>query len=571
MKTGITTGLVLAAVVAVSLLILLSFTDFLRFHWAPNPENGADPGNNVAAVPNMNGRRGMNRRRRAVRRNPRFAHPRDRAAAGNNVDGGAGGQAPIPVANHEAEGVEEPPRGVVDPHDMGDVVNDDAIGGGEEVGQDPAAEAAQPGEPAADDPLAAGAAANEDGENGGGEDDDDMQLGADELQEVGVEIRVALLELLGVEGAFHVMFRNAAWLLAFVSLYIVIMGAFPYALGRMATAAVHNKLRAVTAALVPDLVVPTVVLDGLPVVQLLRLVWERSAAQGAPLQFFDFAYMGCGYGTVCLGVAALRLVGLGVQRLKLPGVFQSFVALSEQLAVVVKVGFLLVTRIFLLPLCLGSVVVGIAARTVLSHCSLEDWAALAATNAVGFYAVVWVAGITFMLTMTISVLQMREVLHPSFLARLIRPQEGHNELIASLVVDSATAHARRVLTSGTVYIILMLLFLYAPMLLYRHLSGLPALQAWRLADMFRVKVWYLLPQLQLPLEMLVCHVSFLSLLDRRKDIIGHMQHRWLVFACRQLGLTRFLLPLPAIVKPVRNMNSVVPIDRCLYSPAFCPL
>jgi hypothetical protein len=52
----------------------------------------------------------------------------------------------------------------------------------------------------------------------------------------------------------------------------------------------------------------------------------------------------------------------------------------------------------------------------------QYWVRLLAINAIGSYGLAWLAGITFMLSMTISILQLREVMHPDIFAKLIKPQ-----------------------------------------------------------------------------------------------------------------------------------------------------
>jgi E3 ubiquitin-protein ligase MARCH6 len=203
----------------------------------------------------------------------------------------------------------------------------------------------------------------------------------------------------------------------------------------------------------------------------------------------------------------------------------------------------------------GCVVLGIASQTVLPY-SLDAWAYLVSTNAVGAYSLAWSAGITFMLTMTVGVLQLREVLHPALCARLIRPQEGHDDLISSLVQEGGLLHARRVLTSTMVYLLLMVVFLYAPLRLYSFVAQFFLTDAQR-AGVFAFKVWYGVPLLQMPLELIVSHVVFLSLLDRKKDVMGTMQHQWLLVTCRWLGLTRFILPSPLIKKHVSDSVGIV--------------
>lgn len=56
-------------------------------------------------------------------------------------------------------------------------------------------------------------------------------------------------------------------------------------------------------------------------------------------------------------------------------------------------------------------------------------------------------GITFMLFVTVSVLQLREVVHPDLLSLIIRPQEPHPDLLGSLLQESGKTHARRMFMS----------------------------------------------------------------------------------------------------------------------------
>lgn len=51
-----------------------------------------------------------------------------------------------------------------------------------------------------------------------------------------------------------------------------------------------------------------------------------------------------------------------------------------------------------------------------------------------------------------------------------------------------------------------------------------------------------MPRLQVPLELLVFHLTMLALLEKYKNSIGQMQHHWLKFMSSQMGLTRYLLP-----------------------------
>ena len=175
-----------------------------------------------------------------------------------------------------------------------------------------------------------------------------------------------------------------------------------------------------------------------------------------------------------------------------------------------------------------------------------------AQNCVGACSLAWVSGITFMLTMTISVLQLREVLHPDFLAKIIRPQEPHMDLINSLVHEGGLLHIRRIAVSCLVYLMLMLLFLAIPVLILHQTCTLLSID-----PTFHLKFWYILPEVQIPLELLVLHVSFLAVLDKRKDLIGRLQHLWLLHLSNYMGATRYLIPLPlygTAFQPNNNNN-----------------
>ena len=52
-----------------------------------------------------------------------------------------------------------------------------------------------------------------------------------------------------------------------------------------------------------------------------------------------------------------------------------------------------------------------------------------------------------MLFVTVSVLQLREVVHPDLLSLVIRPQEPHPDLLGSLLQESGITHAQRMAMS----------------------------------------------------------------------------------------------------------------------------
>ncbi|CAN0471606.1 unnamed protein product, partial [Discosporangium mesarthrocarpum] len=110
-----------------------------------------------------------------------------------------------------------------------------------------------------------------------------------------------------------------------------------------------------------------------------------------------------------------------------------------------QVGVLLSLKMLLLPLllgvCLDSATLGVFGSTA------EERLLFMAEHLVGSLLLHWVLGITFMLFVTVSVLQLREVMHPDILSLIIRPQEPHPDLLGSLLQESGRTHARRMVMS----------------------------------------------------------------------------------------------------------------------------
>lgn len=97
-------------------------------------------------------------------------------------------------------------------------------------------------------------------------------------------------------------------------------------------------------------------------------------------------------------------------------------------------------------------------------------------------------------------------------------QEAHIDLITSLVNENAGLHVRRIVISMVVYILLMTLLLYLPILVARNLLIWCAAHS-SIVDYFvkigvlkfELRLWYFVPEIQLPLEILLSHVTFLSM------------------------------------------------------------
>ena len=174
-----------------------------------------------------------------------------------------------------------------------------------------------------------------------------------------------------------------------------------------------------------------------------RLILDKSNEAGRAVEMVDVFLLCVGYGTLFLVVFLAHSMAQIAARTELSRRAAAVVIEPiRALASVTKVGVLLFMRIFFLPMCLGACVM--STSNVLLQLPQSRWVDFVATNIVGSIALTWVLGITYMLTVTLSVLQLREVLHPDILAKSIRPQEPHLDLLSSLLNEPGGTHIRRI-------------------------------------------------------------------------------------------------------------------------------
>ena len=202
---------------------------------------------------------------------------------------------------------------------------------------------------------------------------------------------------------------------------------------------------------------------------------------------------------------------------------------------VMKICMLLFLKMVILPLTLGFSLD--LATLELFNATVQSRVLHASKDLFGSLLVHWVAGITFMLLVTVSVLQLREVVHPDLLARVVRPQEPQPDLLGNMLKERGFTHARRMLLSLSIYLGLLVVNVWAPGKLLIT-SGLS-----RSIPVFQPKIWHVvIPQLQIPLELLVFHLSMLAFLEKYKNCIGMLQHKWLVAVCDVMGLSDYMIP-----------------------------
>ena len=391
-----------------------------------------------------------------------------------------------------------------------------------------------------------------------------------------MEINVALDELLGLRGPLSTLVRNLLWLLAFNATYLGIFAFLPKTVG----SAVYTGILNTTTC---DTILKTVPFmysedeERLTFLGVINSLNEESSRLNTTFRLPDVATVTLGYFSMAAIIVIMRYFWNFVHfiRQKVSGGTQdtnpggdgqaprirrgqhhrqdqpanavndpagvdenegtAVGAVLDATVAVVKVGMLLFLKMFLLPLLLGLWLD--ASTTNLFGHTISDRIAFAGGDLFSFVLLHWVAGITFMLLVTVFLLQLREVTHPELLARMIRPQEPQPDLLGNLMHETVATHMKRMFLSLGIYAPLLTMHVTLPVKLFMA-SGLGAR-----FPFFQLHFWHvLMPKMQIPLELIVFHLSMLALLERYKNSIGGLQHRWMVFMCRRMGLTEYMMP-----------------------------
>ena len=398
-----------------------------------------------------------------------------------------------------------------------------------------------------------------------------------------MEINVALDELLGLRGPISTLVRNLLWLLAFNATYLGIFGFVPKTVGSLIYSSIFNTTLC-DNVLNSIPYVSSIDKNQTTVVSLLSRLEEESNNRNTTFKLSDFATVTLGYLSIASFVVLVRygLIvvqkggrifrrnsltaaqnnrdeapnlqrvqaqrihniqrGLGGENANdfgdddiIVGLGDSIGTAMDATVAIIKVCVLLFMKMFLLPLSLGLWLDASTTR-FFGH-DIASRLAFAGSDLFSFLLLHWVAGITFMLLVTVFLLQLREVIHPDILARLIRPQEPQPDLLGNLMHETVLTHMKRMLLSLAIYAPLLTLHVTLPIMLFQA-SGLE-----KIFTFFHLNFYHILtPQLQIPLELITFHLSMLALLERHKNTIGGLQHRWMKFMCQKMGLTEYILP-----------------------------
>lgn len=353
-----------------------------------------------------------------------------------------------------------------------------------------------------------------------------------------IEIHLILDEFIGIRAPVVNILMNASWLLLFNCLFIIIFGLFPYLLGSSVYSFFSNFFSSSFQSFFCTDAESTCMIDPIfmkfpfyEATLLVNTIHEESLKTDSIVKPIDISYILFGY-----TIAALFFLFLGNFIMMAYSLNPNVLSATTNRRVgmitsIVKVGFFLFVRIFCLPVVLGTIFLLIL--NIQTQYTTNQIVLFIAKDIVSFIYLSWASGISYMLTVTLSVLQLREVLHPRILANIIRSHEPHNTLLISLIVDSIPTHIRRIIISMIVYVVFLFLFVMLPLCAVNSLIPSPT----------PLEVWYGVPELQLPFELVLSHVIFLAVVDAKKDSFGLWQHQWFVFISKVFGMQRFILPI----------------------------
>lgn len=405
----------------------------------------------------------------------------------------------------------------------------------------------------------------------------------DQDDPIDMDINIALDELLGVRGPLLAVGRNLLWLLAFNAVYLGFFAFVPRTVGAAIGSIFFNTTMSQNFSMSDDENATEVIAfnftEKFSVVNLWQAIDAESSRQSAAFRLHDVATVLLGYLTLACAVIFFRFMWFLSHKVRFfrnahtrignhdfddvqeaidevnrlvhafghdgapvaeepHGVALGLavgIALDAMISIV-KVGVLLFLKMFMLPIVLG---LALDASTIsLFGSTLDERVTYAGRDLFSFIMLHWVAGITFMLIVTVSVLQLREVAHPELLAQMIRPQEPQPDLLGNLMHESVATHTKRMVLSLIIYAFLLTVHVYLPLqfMLSRFVGD-------SLKPHLKLRFWYIFtPQLQVPLELLIFHLCMLALLEKYKNAIGGMQHIWLKFMSGVMGLTDRILP-----------------------------
>uniref|UniRef100_A0A7S2W4V5 RING-type E3 ubiquitin transferase n=1 Tax=Mucochytrium quahogii TaxID=96639 RepID=A0A7S2W4V5_9STRA len=395
------------------------------------------------------------------------------------------------------------------------------------------------------------------------------------------DLNVAFDELLGLRGPGWVLFHNVIWLLTFNGLYFCVamfapttVGAVVMSLcGRLVSFLTNSKVElfseedeAFLLRMRHKLLQERFseeenmanFLNGVrgpwhvtvEKAKLVRTTIETCAigdeATHGKKEFFEQLHWIClevgafviGYIAVASALATLYYVAKKIRnRSPLPESRRNWNKITRVLKLMsrtFKVVIIVFIKMGVFPILLGALL-ELTGRSLVDLGPVNRYT-FAAEHPVYAIMILWVAGITHMLVITVIVLELRDVLHPKILHGVIRPKDAEESLLRNVLEEPILKHVRRMVLSCAIYTFLVFAFIYLPTVITQRSS-----YDWLIP--YAPKLNYTVLEIQLPVELVCIHIGVLNLLDQGKDYIRKWIEAWFGVVASALGLTTYLLPI----------------------------
>jgi len=390
------------------------------------------------------------------------------------------------------------------------------------------------------------------------------------------DLNVALDELLGLRGPAWMLFHNVLWLLTFNGMYLCVALFAPTTVGAVVLSMVSRLHQSITGMQALDAEDESFLLRTLHKVRSQRnfedhetqilmsgQIWSpesiglpdpREAEAVCTLDarrrenrdaFFEEVHflllellaVLVGYITTAYMLVALyNLCALLRNRSKNRWTWRRYNRIARVLSLMtrsLKVIIVVFLKMGIFPVLLG-VLLEVAGRELVDLGNLDRFL-FATQHPVFTLMILWVAGITHMLVITVMVLELRDVLHPDILHGIIRPKDVDDSLLRTVLEEPILRHIRRMAVSCAIYTFLVFAFIYIPAKIVSALFEPNAVLP------YAPKLSYTFLEVQLPIELVCIHLGVLNVLDQGKDIIRAAMEGWFTTTCEMLGLKGFLL------------------------------
>lgn len=389
------------------------------------------------------------------------------------------------------------------------------------------------------------AAQNDDDEEDEGEEED-LDVDPLDVQEMGEHFEDFELEddqdgledWIGLRGPMCRIFNHALFVCLFVALFLVTFHTVPELPGRALLRLLHQA----SSPFYPSTIVQaTTVTRQVECPQCLYHFTDRCYVQDTALAREKLARVMVEASSVVVGTLSemLTLVAFNVllgyvYRRLIPSSHHAawlpVLRITRSICRIQKIICMFAFKMLVFPIVLG-LLIERAIRPALPLTD-EDRLFFAAERPHLALLILWFAGITHTLLVSINVILVRDILHPQVLDGVIRTRDPHANQFLPMLLEPCMYQFKRTMVTSVIYTTIVLLFIALPVRLASAHLPLHSL---------RMHVFF--ASVEAPVGLVLFHIWQLNELERNKPHIVVLQERFFKYWCRVLDLAEYLLPM----------------------------